>query len=70
MEDGRFEQLYKKISEGEQETKSLMIKFNSEYPDVIKESNADMIAGTLQMKMDKASILAELSQRKDKEKLD
>ena len=70
MEDGRFEQLYKKISEGEQETKSLMIKFNSEYPDVIKESNADMIAGTLQMKMDKASILAELRQRKAKEKPD
>ena len=70
MEDGRFEQLYKKILEGEQETKSLMIKFNSEYPDVIKESNADMIAGTLQMKMDKASILAELRQRKAKEKPD
>jgi len=29
-----------------------------------------MIAGTLQMKMDKASILAELSQRKAKEKPD
>ena len=35
-----------------------------------KESNADKIMGNLQMKTDKASILAELSQRKAKEKPD
>ncbi|RRD96218.1 hypothetical protein EII17_01580 [Clostridiales bacterium COT073_COT-073] len=66
MEDGRFEQLYKHTEQGEQETKELPIQFEKDYPSTIKETNADSIAGKLQKKVDKASILAQLRQRQTK----
>lgn len=63
MEDGRFEQLYAQIVQGEQETKKLLIRFEKEYLNIAKEDNVDAIAVTLQKKADKASILELLRQR-------
>ena len=64
MEKGRFDQLYGQIVQGERETKELLIHFEQDYPGVTTDSNIDAIAGTLQKKSDKASILAQLRQNK------
>ena len=64
MEDGRFEQIYEETARGEQETKELLIKFEQDYPGVTKEENVDAIAGNLQKKADKASIIAQLRERR------
>lgn len=64
MADGRFERLYAQTAQGEKETRELLIQFEQDYPGVTKESNVDAIAGNLQKKADKASILAQLRQRK------
>lgn len=66
MADGRFEQLYVETAQGEKETKELLIRFEKDYPGVTKESNVDAIVGNLQKKADKASILAQLRQKKSK----
>lgn len=63
MADGRFEQLFAETASGEQETRSLLIRFEQDYPGVTRESNVDAIAGTLQRKSDRASILARLRER-------
>lgn len=63
MEDGRFEQLYKRIAQGEQETKELLIQFEKDYPGAAKEANIDAIVVNLQKKADKAYILAKLRQK-------
>lgn len=62
MENGRFEQLYEQIAQGERETKELLIHFEQDYPGVTTGSNIDAIAGSLQEKSDKATILAQLRQ--------
>ena len=67
MADGRFEQLYEQTIQGEQETKELLIRFEQDYPGVTNESNVDAIAGNLQKKADKASIIAQLRQRQTKD---
>ena len=64
MEKGRFDQLYGQIVQGERETKELLIHSEQDYPGVTTDSNIDAIAGTLQKKSDKASILAQLRQTK------
>lgn len=60
MKDGQFEALYAQILNGEKETRSILIHFEEEYPGVTKESNVEEIAGNLQKKADRASILAKL----------
>ena len=45
---------------GEKETKELLLQFEQDYPGVTKESNVDAIAGTLQKKTNRASVLAQL----------
>ena len=64
MADGRFEQLYEQVTFGEQETKELLIQFEKDYPGVTKGTNVNGIAENLQKKSDKASILAQLQQKK------
>lgn len=64
MEDGRFEELYEQTASGEKETKALLLQFEQNYPGITKESNVDEIAGTLQKKADRASILAKLREKK------
>lgn len=66
MADGRFEQLYAQTAQGEKETKELLIQFERDYPGVTKEANVDAVAGKLQKKADKASILVQLRQMKPK----
>ena len=66
MSDGRFEQLYEQTAQGEKETKELLIQFERDYPGVTKETDVDDIAGDLQKKADKASILAQLRQKQIK----
>jgi hypothetical protein len=69
MMRGRFEKLYEQVAQGEKETKKLMIQFEKDYPGIMKNSNVNEIAGTLQKKTDKASIIAQLRQRKHEEDL-
>lgn len=64
MENGRFEELYEQTAIGEKETKTLLIQFEQDYPGVAKESNVDEIAGNLQRKTDRASVLAKLRKKK------
>ena len=68
MSDGRFEQLYEQTIIAENNTKKLLIQFAQDYPNVIKESNANTIAESLQKKADKDSILAELRNRQRSDK--
>ena len=67
MRKGRFGELYEKIVQGEKETRKLIIRFEKDHPGAMKRSNADEITGNLQKRSDKASILAELRQRKQEE---
>lgn len=67
MADGRFEHLYEQTAQGEQETKELLIQFEKDYPGVTKEANVNDIAGNLQKKADRESILAQLRQLQIKE---
>ena len=56
--------LYEQTTEGEKETKELLIQFEKDYPGVIKGTNLDAISETMQRKTDRASILAELQAMK------
>ena len=64
MENGNFEELYAQTVKGEKEAKELLLHFEQDYPGVTKEENVDKIAGTLQRKASKASILAQLREIK------
>lgn len=64
MRNGHFEELYEQTVKGERETKDLLIRFEQDYPGVTKEGSVDEIAGTLQKKASKASILAQLREIK------
>ena len=60
MHNGQLAQLYAQTAAGEKETKELLLQFEQDYPGVTKESNVDAIAGTLQKKTNRASVLAQL----------
>ena len=62
MESGKIEQLYEEILEGEQETKSLLLQFEQNYPGVATIANVDAIADQLQQKSGRESVLAKLRQ--------
>ena len=64
MLDGRFTELYTQTVIGEKETKKLLIEFEQNYPKVSKENNVDTIAENLQRKTNRASVLAQLRERK------
>ena len=64
MEDGRFEELYEQTAGSEKEVRTLLVQFEQDYPGAVKESNADEIAGHLQKKTDRASLLAKLREKK------
>ena len=64
MKDGRFEELFEQTTQGEKETKDLLVQFEKEHPGVTTKSNVDEIAESLQKKTDRASILAMLRKRK------
>ncbi len=60
MENGHFSELYAQVQLGEQETKALLTGFEKDYPAVLQRSNVDEIAGDLQSRSDRASILKKL----------
>ena len=60
MHSGQLAQLYAQTAAGEKETKELLLQFEQDYPGVTKESNVDAIAGALQKKTNRASVLAQL----------
>ena len=64
MADGHFTELYEQAAVGEKETKALLVQFEQDYPGVTKEANVDEIAGKLQQKADRASILKKLREKK------
>ena len=64
MEDGRFESLYEQTANGEKEVGTLLVQFEQNYPNVVTGNNVNEIAGNLQKKTDRASILAKLRERK------
>ena len=55
--------LYEQTAAGEKETKELLLQFEQDYPGTMKEDNVDAIAGTLQQKTNRASILARLREK-------
>ena len=64
MEDGRFEELYEQTVSGEKEVGALLVQFEQNYPNVVTGKNVNEIAGNLQKKTDRASILAKLREKK------
>ncbi len=64
MENGHFEELYAQTAIGEKEIGTLLIQFEQRYPNIVTEKNADELAGSLQKKTDRATILAKLRERK------
>ena len=64
MEDGRFEDLYEQTASGEKEVGALLVQFEQNYPNVVTGKNVNEIAGNLQKKTDRASILAKLREKK------
>ena len=64
MEDGRFEELYEQTVSGEKEIGALLVQFEQDYPNVVTGKNVNEIAGILQKKTDRASILAKLREKK------
>ena len=68
MHNGQLAQLYEETAVGEKETRELLLQFEQDYPGVTKQDNVDAIAGTLQKKTNRASVLSrlrELQQAKD-----
>lgn len=65
LRNGKFAQLYSQTAADEKETKELLIQFEQEYPGVMKETNVDSIAGTLQKKANRAALLAQLREKQD-----
>ena len=64
MRDGHFSELYAQTIIGEKETKELLIGFEQDYPGITKEENVNKIAENLQKKANRASVLAQLRERK------
>ena len=64
MEDGRFEELYEQTASGEKEVGALLLQFEQNYPNVVTGKNVNEIAGNLQKKTDRASILTKLREKK------
>ena len=64
MEDGRFESLYEQTVSDEKEVGALLVQFEQKYPNIVTGKSVNDIAGNLQKKTDRASILAKLQERK------
>ncbi len=67
FEAGQIEQLYSQIATDEKDTRTLLIRFEQDYPNVLKRENADSVAEALQKKTDRASLLASLREREREE---
>ena len=56
--------MYEQTISDEKEIGSLLVQFEKDYPGVMKGSNVGEIAGNLQKKTARASILAKLREKK------
>ena len=65
--DGHFERLYSQIVKDENDTRALLVRFDQDYPKMLKSQNADSVAESLQKKTDRASLLASLRERQQSE---
>ena len=63
MENGRFQELYRKAVGDELATKADLIRFEQEHPGVLKEDNVDAVIESLQKKSDRTSVLKLLHER-------
>ena len=68
MQNGHFSELYEQTVIGEKETKELLIEFEKDYPGVTKEGNVNEISENLQKKTNRASVLAQLRERRPETK--
>lgn len=64
MEDGHFEELYKQTVNDEKEVGALLLRFEQNYPNTVTGKNVNEIAGNLQKKTDRVSVLAKLREKK------
>ena len=64
MDDGHFDELYAQTVSGEKEVSNLLVQFEQDYPGVVRMSNVNEIADTLQKKTNRASILARLQEKR------
>ena len=65
MKMGSFAELYEQTVSGEKETRELLVQFEQNYPGITRDTNVDTIAGNLQKKSNRASILARLREKQD-----
>ena len=63
MKMGSFAELYEQTVSGEKETRELLVQFEQNYPGITRDTNVDTIAGNLQMKSNRASILTKLREK-------
>lgn len=63
MKMGNFAELYEQTVSGEKETRELLVQFEQNYPGITRDTNVDTIAGNLQMKSNRASILTKLREK-------
>ena len=68
MKNGHFKTLYDQTVSNEKETKAHLIKFETQYPGILKNDNVEQITKKLQKKAEQESILAEIQKRKSTEK--
>ncbi|MBO4838318.1 MAG: hypothetical protein J5493_02985 [Lachnospiraceae bacterium] len=67
FQEGHFEQLYSQIVKDENDTRALLIQFEQDYPNILKQENAGRITEKLQQKTDRASLLASLREKQREE---
>lgn len=67
MKDGHFKTLYELAISNEKETKVHLIRFESEYPGILKNDNVEQITKNLQKKAKQESVLSEIQKRKSAE---
>ncbi len=63
MKMGSFAELYEQTVSGEKETRELLVQFEQNYPGITRDTNVDTIAGNLQKKSNRASILTKLREK-------
>ena len=63
MKMGNFAELYEQTVSGEKETRELLVQFEQNYPGITRDTNVDTIAGNLQKKSNRASILTKLREK-------
>ncbi len=64
MNDGHFSKLYNQISRKENDNKLVLLKFEKDYPEVLKESNVNQLASKIQREENTENILTVLRKKR------